>query len=165
MAAKKSSTRLASQAIPPTPSEAPLKAAQAPPSRANISGDISLPIVSGMATMSLESARPVRLTRNTIVTEFARYFGSEDKLKNWQRLCRDVGIEDVPRSLKNCKQALRNVWVNIYDLIVAIRQNKIPHRFPSRHALSAYTLRTRKIFPKERAKEGGPVRQLLAHIF
>jgi len=182
MAAKKSSTRLASQAIPPTPSEAPLKAAQAPPSRANISGDISLPIVSGMATMSLESARPVPLTRNTIVTEFARYFGSEDKLKNWQRLCRDVGIEDVPRSLKNCKQvwkilicigfqssdwmqALRNVWVNIYDLIVAIRQNKIPHRFPSRHALSAYTLRTRKIFPKERAKEGGPVRQLLAHIF
>lgn len=54
--------------------------------------------------MSLESARPVRLTRNTVATEFARYFGSEDKLENWQRLCRDVGIEDVPQSLKKCKQ-------------------------------------------------------------
>ncbi|PVH79114.1 hypothetical protein DL98DRAFT_420947 [Cadophora sp. DSE1049] len=115
--------------------------------------------------MSLGGSQPVRLNRNTVVTEFARYFGSEDKLENWQRLCRDVGIQDVPRSLAKCKLALRKVWVNIYDLIVAVRQNKIPRRFPSLHALSAYTIRTRKIFPKEKAKEGGLVRQLLAHIF
>ncbi|KAH7400385.1 hypothetical protein BKA64DRAFT_708069 [Cadophora sp. MPI-SDFR-AT-0126] len=115
--------------------------------------------------MSLRGSQPVRLNRNTVVTEFARYFGSEDKLENWQRLCRDVGIEDVPQSLKKCKVALRKVWVNIYDLIEAVRKNEIPRRFPSQHALSAYTLRTQRIFPKKKAKEGGPVRQLLAHIF
>ncbi|KAK0108620.1 hypothetical protein ONS95_003415 [Cadophora gregata] len=115
--------------------------------------------------MAPDFSRPVRLNRNTVVTEFDRYFGSEVKLENWQRLCHDVGITDVPQSLKKCKLALRRVWVNIHDLIIAVRQNKIPHRFQSQHELSAYTLRTRKFFPKEKAKEGGPVRQLLAHIF
>ncbi|KAL5320296.1 hypothetical protein ACEPPN_011097 [Leptodophora sp. 'Broadleaf-Isolate-01'] len=67
--------------------------------------------VSGMASLSLKSVQTSaavepklpRLTKTTVVAEFARYFGSEDKLENWQRLCRDVGIEDVPGSITKCR--------------------------------------------------------------
>jgi hypothetical protein len=39
-----------------------------------------------------------------IVAEFDEYFGNESKLENWQRLCRDVGIEDEPRSITKCRK-------------------------------------------------------------
>jgi hypothetical protein len=57
------------------------------------------------------------------------------------------------------------VWVNIYDLIDAIRENKTPpRRFKSQWALGKYTIKENKVYPKKKAKEGGPVRALLAHI-
>lgn len=38
-----------------------------------------------------------------IVGDFSRYFG-EDTLENWQRLCRDIGInKDLP-NIKTCKK-------------------------------------------------------------
>ncbi|KAH6704021.1 hypothetical protein BKA61DRAFT_680265 [Leptodontidium sp. MPI-SDFR-AT-0119] len=123
-----------------------------------------LSLKSVQTSAAVEPKQP-RLTKTTVVAEFARYFGSEDKLENWQRLCRDVGIEDVPGSITKCRLALRKFWVNIYDLIEAVRQNKIPHRFPSEKALRKYTISKHKVFPKEEAKEGGPVRALLANIF
>jgi hypothetical protein len=65
-------------------------------------------------------------------------------------------------------QAIRGVWVNIYDFLDAMRDEGIcgpDHHFKSQRELSAYTLKTGKIFPKRKAKESGPVRDLLAHIF
>ncbi|KAL2060320.1 hypothetical protein VTL71DRAFT_9715 [Oculimacula yallundae] len=105
------------------------------------------------------------LNQKNIVGEFARYFGSENKLENWQRLCRDVGIDRTLTSLNQCKKELQKVWVNIFDLIAAVHQNKIPRLFPNVSELRKYTIKSKKIFPKRKAKEGGPVRALLAHIF
>ena len=118
------------------------------------------------------------------MTEFDGYFGEDTKLENWQRLCRDVGIDDDLPSINKCKQvcprfwideitadncavkALKGVWVNIYDLVHAVRTNTTPpRRFQSQGKLAAYTLKNRKVYPKEKAKKGGPVRALLAHIF
>ena len=63
-------------------------------------------------------------------------------------------------------QALKGVWVNIYDLIDGVNSGQTPPtRFHNQAQLSVYTVRTRRIFPKNKAKEGGPVRALLAHIF
>jgi len=42
-----------------------------------------------------------------IVREFERYFGSDTKLENWVRLCRDVGIEGELPSITKCKQVAR----------------------------------------------------------
>lgn len=62
-------------------------------------------------------------------------------------------------------QALRGVWVNIYDLIDAIRNSKTPpRRFESQWALGKYTIKEDKVYSKKKAKEGGPFRALLAHI-
>lgn len=52
---------------------------------------------------STPSPTPLKLTRKTVVGQFARYFGSEDKLDNWQRFCRDIGIEDDLKSVTQCR--------------------------------------------------------------
>ncbi|KAH8586466.1 hypothetical protein B0O99DRAFT_702131 [Bisporella sp. PMI_857] len=106
------------------------------------------------------------LKRN-IVKEFAAYFGNESMLENWLMLCRDVGLETQGlTSIKKCRMALKKeVWVNIYDLIDANKLGQLPNRFVSEAALSKYTIRTNRIYPKRMAKDGGPVRALLAHIF
>ncbi|KFY25411.1 hypothetical protein V491_01746 [Pseudogymnoascus sp. VKM F-3775] len=36
--------------------------------------------------------------------DFNAYFGNPGKLENWQRLCRDLGIEPIPTSITNCKK-------------------------------------------------------------
>jgi hypothetical protein len=41
---------------------------------------------------------------NNIVDAFDRYFGNDLKLENWQRLCRDVGIDSELPSIRKCKQ-------------------------------------------------------------
>ncbi|TVY58274.1 hypothetical protein LCER1_G004126 [Lachnellula cervina] len=111
--------------------------------------------------------RPKKPRRN-IVKEFDRYFGSEDDLENWQRLCHDVGVDDDLSSITKCRkmeQALKGIWVNIYDFLDAVEKDEQPRRFPSQNALARYTIENDKIYPKKAAKEEGPVRALLAHIF
>ncbi|PBP15552.1 hypothetical protein BUE80_DR013717 [Diplocarpon rosae] len=122
-------------------------------------------LTSAMSGMTLGNDLSTPARRN-IVNEFNRYFGDESKLANWVRLCRDVGIQEDLKSITKCRLALKKVWVNIYDLIDAINNKKTPPRlFKSQAALSRYTIKSNKIFPKKKAKEGGPVRALLAHIF
>lgn len=137
-------------------------------------------IANAFGKMNLNSNASAK-NRN-IAAEFTRYFGSASKLQNWQRLCQDIGIVGDLSSMKKCKQvrvpmqssgfyltmiskALQGVWVNIYDFIDAQRLGKQPKRFQSQAALSRYTIKTGRIYPKQKAKEGGPVRELLAHIF
>jgi hypothetical protein len=59
---------------------------------------------------------------------------------------------------------LRNVWVNIWDFLSAVRSGEAVKLWNSEKALAAYTLRDGKIYPKKAAKQSGPVRGLLAHI-
>ncbi|PQE27430.1 hypothetical protein CJF31_00009037 [Rutstroemia sp. NJR-2017a BVV2] len=42
----------------------------------------------------------------TAVAAFNTYFGDENDLANWQRLCRNVRIEVIPESIAECKK----VW-------------------------------------------------------
>lgn len=55
--------------------------------------------------------------------------------------------------------------VNIFDLLDAVARGQKPHRFRSANELSRYTQLTKKIYPRDQAKEMGPVRALLRHIF
>ncbi|KAF4631442.1 hypothetical protein G7Y89_g6692 [Cudoniella acicularis] len=103
--------------------------------------------------------------RRDVVEEFDRYFGNASNLANWQRLCWDVGIEEDLNSVRKCRQALSKVFVNIWDLLDAVKADTTPTLFPNRRELANYTMRTRRVYPKEKAKEEGPVRALLIHIF
>ncbi|KAH6650690.1 hypothetical protein F5144DRAFT_589113 [Chaetomium tenue] len=76
-----------------------------------------------------------------IAAEFNTYFGA-GTVQDWQRLCRDVGLTGNYTSITQCRK-----------------------RFGNARQLAEYTMRTRKIFPKKRAKEMGPVRALLRILF
>ncbi|KAK4240918.1 hypothetical protein C8A03DRAFT_12760 [Achaetomium macrosporum] len=99
----------------------------------------------------------------SIVQEFNDYFGT-GTLDDWQRLCRDVGLEGDLSSITKCRKALRTVHVNIHDLVDAVKQGQRPRRFRNAQELAEYTLRTRKIYPKRFVKEMGPVKALLRNI-
>jgi hypothetical protein len=62
-------------------------------------------------------------------------------------------------------QALRGVWVNIYEFLDFKTHGTPFTRFGSERALAKYTMKEGKIYPKKKAKKDGPVRALLAHIF
>lgn len=62
-------------------------------------------------------------------------------------------------------QALKGVWVNIHDFLDAENKPEDVRFFKSERALAAYTLKTRKIYPRRLVSRESPLRDLLAHIF
>ena len=55
--------------------------------------------------------------------------------------------------------------MNIYDLIDAKENGTRVRRFANRQQLASYSVNNNKIFPKGKAKEGGPVKLLLRELF
>ncbi|KAA8574117.1 hypothetical protein EYC84_005639 [Monilinia fructicola] len=103
--------------------------------------------------------------KKNVVSLWEDYFGNETQLANWQKLCVDVGMEEIPTSITQCRKALGKVWVNIFDFLDAKANGKPVKRYKSEQKLATYTMNSGKIYPKKQAKQGGPARVLLAHIF
>ncbi|KAJ7745130.1 hypothetical protein B0H16DRAFT_1422369 [Mycena metata] len=96
---------------------------------------------------------------------FSQEYGDDvNSLENWQRLCRVVEIP-VPDSLEECKYAIEDAHVNLVDLLDILTTGDPVHRFPTERALSAYTLATRKIFPRSKLYKGDLLKYLLRRIF
>lgn len=55
--------------------------------------------------------------------------------------------------------------MNIYDFLDNLSNNRPQKFFNTERELAVYTMETGKIYPKAQAKEEGPFRDLLAHIF
>lgn len=149
-------------------------------------------------TPSPDSNNKKKKKTKSIVCRFDTYFGS-GALADWQRLCRDVGLEGEYPSKNQCRkvsptpslfsppmsspspppasshfsrsnspcgvQALKTVYVNICDLMDAVKAGRQVKQFQSEGALANYCRSTRKIYPLTKAKEGGPVRYLLRAVF
>lgn len=108
---------------------------------------------------ALEPKRP------KIVDDFEKYFGKGD-LEDWQRLCGDIGLKDGLESITKCRKALKSVYVNIYDLLDAVKKGEHPQQFPDLEALIYYSFGgeegCKKIYPKRHVKDHlGPVKALL----
>jgi len=104
--------------------------------------------------------------KSCVEANFTAEFGANaSSLQSWQALCIEVGITDVPRSITGCKKALKGVWVNIVDLIDARRTGKPVERHESMLALRAYIKRTKKIYPKDAAKQNGFLKAFLITVF
>ncbi|KAI0966769.1 hypothetical protein F4678DRAFT_266062 [Xylaria arbuscula] len=109
----------------------------------------------------------VPLQQPKIVAAWDEYMGG-NTLEDFQRLLKDLGFKDVEAhypSKNKCRQALKTVWVNIYDFLNAIKKGEPVYYFPNKHALAAYTESHRKFYPKRFIVKGSPLRQLLANIF
>ncbi|KIM21011.1 hypothetical protein M408DRAFT_333718 [Serendipita vermifera MAFF 305830] len=98
-------------------------------------------------------------------SELTKQYGDSSLLEGWQKLCREVGIEDIPQSIKACRKVLKTeVWVNIEELVDRRRTGKPFKLHESEEALRAYTKATKKFFPLEEAKEDGFLAALLIHM-
>ena len=71
----------------------------------------------------------------------------------------------MAKNVLSTTQALKNVHVNVVDLIDSRRKGKKVKVWPSYAALQDYTFHHKKFFPKHIAKEDGPLRCLLREIF
>ncbi|KAJ6545454.1 hypothetical protein B0H19DRAFT_284131 [Mycena capillaripes] len=103
--------------------------------------------------------------RLAMVRTFNDLFGTDvDDLKNWQSFCTVLEISPVPTKLRACRAAVRDVHVNLVDLIDwGIAKAEI-HRFETLGELAAYTRKTGKFFPQSEAEAGGLLRFLLRRI-
>ncbi|KAH8804402.1 hypothetical protein F5884DRAFT_680453 [Xylogone sp. PMI_703] len=106
-----------------------------------------------------------RTVKRDIVKDFTTYFGEESKLANWQKLCRDLGMLEIPPSITKCRKAIKKVSVNICDFVDAINTGYPIRFFSSKNELARYTRETGKIYPRKHIKKGDPASALLATIF
>ena len=53
-------------------------------------------------------AKIAKTKKKTVVGLWADYFGNETQLANWQRLCVDVGMEEIPTSITKCRKVKKN---------------------------------------------------------
>jgi hypothetical protein len=94
---------------------------------------------------------------------------SGSSISHYQSLCVDLDIEPIPDSVAGCKTVLREVFVNIVDLMQyrkdcqhGKRASK-PQKFRSLKQLSQYTRNEEKYYNKENAK-AEMLRELLKKV-
>lgn len=58
---------------------------------------------------------------------------------------------------------MKNIWINIHDFLRAEDKAAVP-RHASEAELSAYTLLSKKTFPRKRVEKDSPLKLLLARI-
>lgn len=103
-----------------------------------------------------------------ILAEYQHHFHPDGfqlngKLEIWQRLCDIVGAERGA-SITQCKKILKKTFVNIIDLIDAMRTGTQPRVFKNRYALVKYTKKNKKIFPRTLAKQDGYINVFLTRL-
>lgn len=133
--------------------------------------------------------------RRLYVEAFIRYVNAtygegRASLGQWQDLCRACAIDPAPASITKCRQvrdscprmmhpwagfnaetvltsmqALRRVYVNIFDAIDALITGGQATRFSDLPALRRYTKNSHKVCPIAHAKSGGVVKDLLRPLF
>ncbi|KAH3904928.1 hypothetical protein HBI56_235570 [Parastagonospora nodorum] len=108
-----------------------------------------------------EEAR--RAFKDAMVVQFNALYGTDiTKIENWHRLCVAVCIEPLPTTIAECKEEIKNIHVNLVDL-VDTSSRKI-ELFASLEDLKVYTIGNGKYFPKESAYAGGVLKFLLREI-
>ncbi|KAJ4287017.1 hypothetical protein N0V90_012898 [Kalmusia sp. IMI 367209] len=101
--------------------------------------------------------------KDAMVIRFNGLYGTDvADLKNWHRLCIAVCIEPLPATISECKERIKDIHVNLVDLVDTPGRNV--ELFTCLDELSEYTIETGKFFPKESAYAGGVLRFLLREI-
>ncbi|ETW85016.1 hypothetical protein HETIRDRAFT_470084 [Heterobasidion irregulare TC 32-1] len=103
------------------------------------------------------------------VEDFEKEFGTNaGSLQSWQSLCKRLELlnddDELPTSIKQCKAILKGVYVNLVDLVDARKANGTVNIFGSPKELSKYIKRTKKMFPREKAKSSPLLKQFLITV-
>ncbi|KAL1863185.1 hypothetical protein Plec18170_000015 [Paecilomyces lecythidis] len=110
------------------------------------------------------SKRYRQMWSKCMFSEFENVYGTEfSRLQCWQNLCAELQI-DVFDSIRKCKMALSKVYVNLVDLLDSRADGTVVKKFKTLKELRAYTGKTGRYFPRNKAKEEGFIKVLLKHI-
>ncbi|KAF2008253.1 hypothetical protein BU24DRAFT_429504 [Aaosphaeria arxii CBS 175.79] len=102
--------------------------------------------------------------KDAMVIRFNSLYGIDvADLENWHKLCIAVCIEPLPATISECKERIKEVHVNLVDLVDTPGQDV--ELFTSLNELRNYTLETKKFLPKKSAYAGGLLKFLLREIF
>ncbi|CAE6420283.1 unnamed protein product [Rhizoctonia solani] len=112
-----------------------------------------------------ESSGALAGLRRALVLQFNLTYGTDQKdLASWQNLCRAMRVTNIPETISRCKKLVATIYVNLVDLVDMPNTGKEARLFETEGALSKYTKRTKKIFPKHDAHAGGLLKHLLRSI-
>ncbi|CAE6440424.1 unnamed protein product [Rhizoctonia solani] len=110
-------------------------------------------------------AQAKREIEDALTLDFNLIYGTDvGDLAAWQGLCRVLEFEYVPDDLLECKQMVAATYVNILDLIDTKFTGQPVRHFNSEKALSDYTRKHRKFFPRHNVHSGGLLKFLLRRI-
>ncbi|KAI1415957.1 hypothetical protein F5Y13DRAFT_186808 [Hypoxylon sp. FL1857] len=110
-----------------------------------------------------EDARDLGAPKAAPEIDWKASFGKGD-LVDWQLFMLELRVVGYFTSKKQCREALQNVYVNIVDLLEAIKAGNRPHRFETPQQLREYTRKTKKFYPKSLIPKGHPVRSLFVQL-
>ncbi|KAF2852961.1 hypothetical protein T440DRAFT_477326 [Plenodomus tracheiphilus IPT5] len=83
--------------------------------------------------------------------DWEAHIGSDiNNLKHWQELCRLCWIASIPDTIEDCKKALSDVLVNIYDILDSQRTGDAVRIFHDFEAFREYTIPAH-VYPIEEA--------------
>ncbi|KAF2135094.1 uncharacterized protein K452DRAFT_239992 [Aplosporella prunicola CBS 121167] len=103
--------------------------------------------------------------RVATVLAFNSAFGHDDQDREaWGRICALLGINPIPRKLRDRRKAVTKTHVNLVDLLDRHRIGGSIRIFETEFELKEYTIQKGKYFPKEEAYEGGLLKWLLREI-
>ncbi|KAF2713282.1 hypothetical protein K504DRAFT_423776 [Pleomassaria siparia CBS 279.74] len=102
--------------------------------------------------------------KDAMVLQFNSIYGIDTSdIENWHKLCVAVYIEPLPATIEECKEKIKDVYVNLVDLVDT--SGRDVELFSSLGELRKYTIENGKFFPKESAYAGGVLKSLLREIF
>ncbi|KAI0071287.1 hypothetical protein K474DRAFT_1607161, partial [Panus rudis PR-1116 ss-1] len=112
-----------------------------------------------------EREEAYELFKRALVQQFNEIYGmDENNITCWQYLCEILRVDPIPSTLEECMDAIRDVYVNLVDLVDTHRTGERVEVFGSLQELREYTWRTRKFFPLHDALSGGILKYLLRKI-
>ncbi|RSL66164.1 hypothetical protein CEP53_003439 [Fusarium sp. AF-6] len=86
-------------------------------------------------------------------------------VKDFQRLCVNLGLPGKLGSKTKCRKEIKNVNVNIGQFLQSKNKPQDVKFFKDKHALVKYTKKTDSFYPKDQLPKGDPLRALLKHMF
>ncbi|CAG8084531.1 unnamed protein product [Penicillium nalgiovense] len=97
--------------------------------------------------------------QDALASEVTIWFGDVLDLESWQKLCRAVGIDPLPGTCADGYMAIRNLYVNLIDLIQWARTGRVDgevKRWKNNADLFEYSIATRRIFERDMTANDKP---------
>ncbi|KAM0424701.1 hypothetical protein ACHAPT_010009 [Fusarium lateritium] len=93
-----------------------------------------------------------------------KYYCKKGELRDFRRLCVDLGLPGDLDTKKKCRKEIKNLHVNIVQFLESEKRPGDVKFFKDRDALVKYT-KNGAVFPRHRLPDGDPLKAMLKHIF